>query len=82
MALSRNLGQTSGLPLMGALFTAQALAAGLLPVGTDVTTTPAALTSGINDTYRVAALVILGSTLLAGLALWLDYRRKALAPQS
>ena len=77
MALSRNLGQTTGLPLMGVLFTSQALAAAMLPVGTDVTTVPAAaLTSGINDTYRLAALVILGSTLLAGVALWLDYRRK------
>jgi MFS family permease len=83
MALSRNLGQTSGLPLMGALFTTQVLAAGRLALGTDVTTAPAAaLTSGINDTYRVAGLVILGSTLLAVLALWLDYRRKALAEPS
>jgi len=82
MALSRNLGQTSGLPLMGALFTTQTLAAALLPVGTDVTTAPAAaLTSGISDTYRVAALVMLGSTLLAVVALWLDYRRKRQAPQ-
>jgi EmrB/QacA subfamily drug resistance transporter len=84
MALSRNLGQTTGLPLMSVLFTTQALAAAMLPVGTDVTTAPAAaLTSGINDTYRLAALVILGSTLLAGVALWLDYRRKkVLAIQS
>ena len=81
MALSRNLGQTTGLPLMGVLFTTQALAAAMLPLDTDVTTAPAAaLTSGINDTYRVAALVILGSTLLAGLALWLDYRRVRASP--
>jgi len=77
LALSRNLGQTSGLPLMGALFTTQVLAASLLPVGSDVTAAPAAaLTSGINDTYRLAGLVILASTLLAVLALWLDYQRK------
>jgi EmrB/QacA subfamily drug resistance transporter len=80
MALSRNLGQTSGMPLMGALFTAQVLAAGLLPLGADVTSAPAAaLTSGINDTYRVAGLVMFTATLLAALALWLDYRRKTRA---
>ena len=77
LALSRTLGSTSGLPLMGALFTAQVLAAGQLPTGTDVTTAPAAaLVSGVNGAYRVAALVILAATVLAALALWLDSRRR------
>jgi EmrB/QacA subfamily drug resistance transporter len=75
IALSRTLGQTSGMPLMGALFTAQVLAVSLLPHGSDVTNAPAtALVSGVNDTYRMAAWVMLVSTLLAALALWLDYR--------
>jgi hypothetical protein len=63
------------MPLMGALFTAQVLAVSLLPHGSDVTNAPAtALVSGVNDTYRMAAWVMLVSTLLAALALWLDYR--------
>ena len=75
IALSRTLGQTSGLPLMGALFTAQVLLFSGLAHGSDVTAAPAAaLVSGVNITYRMAALVMLFSTLLAALALWLDYR--------
>ena len=75
IATSRTLGQTSGLPLMGALFTAQVLIFSGLPHGSDVTAaSAAALVSGVNVTYRMAAWVMLFSTLLAALALWLDYR--------
>lgn len=78
MALSRTLGQTSGLPLIGALFTTQVLATGALAPGADVTTAPAeALVAGVNDTFRMAALIILAATILAALALWLDERRKS-----
>jgi MFS family permease len=80
MALSRTLGQTSGLPLIGALFAAQVIARGNLPPGTDVTTAPAgALIYGVNGTFRLVALVILAATVLAVIALWIDQRRKKAA---
>ena len=77
MALSRTLGQTTGLPLMGALYTSLVLSFAQLPAGTDATTAPArALVSGINGTYQIAALFILGAVALASAALWIDNRRK------
>ena len=77
LSLSRTLGQTTGLPMIGALFTSLVLAYSGLPTGTDVTTaSPLDLVAGINGTYRVAALIISVSLVLAAIALWLDNRRK------
>lgn len=84
LVLSRTLGQTSGLPLMGAVFTAQVLSASGQPAGTDITAlAPADLVAGIQGTYQIAAAIILVSTLVAVLALWVDNRRKkTLNPQA
>jgi EmrB/QacA subfamily drug resistance transporter len=80
LALSRTLGQSSGIPLIGALFTIQVFAGQTITPGMDVTTAPAAaLVRGVNDTYRIAAYVMLGATLLAALAMLLDSRRKRLS---
>jgi hypothetical protein len=80
LALSRTLGQTTGLPLMGALFTALMLASSGLGAGTDVSNAPpAALVAGINGTYRFAALFIFGALVLATAALWIDSRKQRLA---
>ncbi len=77
MALSRILGQTSGLPLTGAVFTALVLAQSTLPAGADVTTAPpAALVYGLDGTFRAAAAIIAVSTMLAAVALWIDSRQK------
>ncbi len=77
LALSRTLGHTTGLPLIGAIFTTQVLDFANLPAGTDVTTaSSAALVAGIQGTYQIAAFIILASTGIAILALWLDQRRK------
>ncbi|GIV63533.1 MAG: MFS transporter [Bellilinea sp.] len=77
LVLSRTLGQTTGLPLMGSLFTASVLSAGGLAAGTDITTAgTAALVGGLQRTYHLAAAFILTSTLIAVLALWVDQRRK------
>ena len=76
LSLSRTLGQTTGLPLVGAIFTARVLTAGKLPQGTDVTTAPhSALVAGIADTYRLAAWVILGAACLAVFAFWYDRKK-------
>ncbi len=78
IGLSRTLGNSSGLPLMGSIYGAFVLAAGNLPAGTDVNTAPAqAVVSGIQGTYIIAAAGIFTATLLAVLALWVDTRRKA-----
>lgn len=79
MALSRTLGTSTGIPLIGVLFTTLVLAAGGLTPGSDVTAAPAqALVAGINGTYRVAALIMSVSTLLAVIAFYIDHRRKRL----
>jgi hypothetical protein len=83
LSLSRTLGQTTGLPLMGALFSALVLAFANLPASTDATTAPAeALVAGINGAYRIAAGIVFVSSLLAFLALRIDQRRKRTAHQT
>ncbi len=80
LSLSRTLGQTSGLPLMGALFTAQVLRVENLVAGADITlASAAALAGGVAGTFRLAALIILTATALAALALWIDSRRSKAA---
>jgi EmrB/QacA subfamily drug resistance transporter len=77
LSLSRTLGMTTGLPLMGALFSALVLATAGLPAGTDATLASGdALVAGINGTYRIAAVIVFISTLLAFTALQIDNRRK------
>jgi MFS family permease len=75
LSLSRTLGQTTGLPLMGALFSAQTIAFASLAPGTDATTAPPeAIIAGISSTYRIAGLIILLAILFAVFALWRDRR--------
>ncbi|MBI4928046.1 MAG: MFS transporter, partial [Anaerolineae bacterium] len=78
MSLSRTLGNTTGLPLIGTIFTAQVLLAAGLPVGSPVTGVPAqALVDGVTGTYRIAILFILAAAGL-GLYAWrADEARKA-----
>lgn len=74
LALSRNLGVASGLPLLSALFATQLMAAsGLSGAPVDVSNAhPAALVSGIELTYRVAAGVVLLALFVAAAACWID----------
>jgi EmrB/QacA subfamily drug resistance transporter len=68
LSLSRTLGQSTGLPLMGALFAAQALAFSGLPAGTDATTAPPlALVAAVAGTYRIGAVIVLAAI---GIAWW------------
>ena len=81
LALARTLGQTTGLPLMGALFTTTLLTTGHLATGADITNAPpAALVEGVSGTYQIAAVIILAATALAALALWIDNRAKRKVP--
>ena len=73
LALSRNLGQSTGLPVFGAVFSSFAFAKGGLSVKTGITTaSPEALVSGINGAFRLAALFLLIPVILAAWSWWID----------
>ncbi len=76
LALSRTLGQMTGVPLIGAVFTGMVLSTAGLAPGAEVTAAPAgALVAGVRGTFQVAAVFILVSTALAAFALWYDRRQ-------
>ena len=80
LALTRTLGQTTGIPLLGAIFAAVALAAApgapaVIQAG------PAALTQALASTFYVAAGLVAVSTCLAAYAWWLSSRRQPNAGQ-
>lgn len=78
MALSRNLGQTAGIPLMGSIFIAAAISSAQFDRVTPITELPRqALVDGVTGTYSIAAYVILFSTILAVAGLWLDKKQTA-----
>jgi len=70
LALSRTLGQTAGVPLLGAIFAALSLSKASLPPSTNVTTAPAeALVYCLQGTFLVAAL-ILGAAAILTIVVW------------
>ena len=76
LALSRNLGQSIGLPFFGAVFSAFALAGGGLKETTGiVTASPEALVQGIHGAFRLAALLVLIPVILAAWSWWTDQGR-------
>ncbi len=73
LSLSRTLGNVSGLPLMGAIYTYLVLSIGNLPSGTDITTAPSMpLVAGVDGTYRIAAYILTVATVLAAAAFLID----------
>jgi MFS family permease len=80
LSLARTLGNTSGLPLISAVFSHAVLAAAHLPARAAITQAPPeALAAGLRGAYRVATMLALTA---AGLALWAWYldRRRSGAP--
>jgi EmrB/QacA subfamily drug resistance transporter len=78
LALSRTLGQSTGLPLMGALFITLVYGHGHMLPGESLNTAPAqSIVAGITGTYRIAAWIILAATAMAAGALWIENRRKS-----
>jgi EmrB/QacA subfamily drug resistance transporter len=70
LSLTRTLGQTTGLPLLGALFAMLTLTSAHLPPHANVTGAPAeALVYGVQGTFRLAAL-ILGADAVLTAAVW------------
>ena len=77
LTLTRMLGQTTGLPLMGALFSAGVAASAGLSLGSDVTSAPPlALVAGIERAFHTAAFFVFASVVIAVLAFVVDYRQK------
>ena len=76
LTLSRSLGQTTGVPLMGILFTTQVLAVEKAASVGDITTiSTKAMVSGLAGVYRAAALITLLPVALASLGWWFERRR-------
>jgi len=80
LSLSRTLGQTTGLPLIGALFTLQMMSAWAPGTGAGGINQapPEALLYGVQQTYRLVSLIILAAIVLAVFSIRIDRRRKAL----
>jgi EmrB/QacA subfamily drug resistance transporter len=78
LALSRTLGQVTGIPLIGAIFASRVIQVAKLSSGLDVTEAPGwAIVAGINTTYTVAAVLIAGGVVLALVAFRLDRKQHA-----
>jgi EmrB/QacA subfamily drug resistance transporter len=77
LALSRTLGNATGLPLMGAIFSGLVVSISGVSVNNDVTGAPSyALVGGITGAYQIAALIITGAMLLSVIAYVIDRRQK------
>jgi MFS family permease len=75
MALARNLGTTIGVPMMGAICTSVVVISAQLTSLTNIAGAPApALVDGINGTFRVAAVIMLISTIVFVGTLWIERR--------
>lgn len=70
LSLTRTLGQTTGLPLLGAVFATLTLTSAHLAQNTNVIAAPAeALVYGVQGTFRIAAL-LLGADAVLTAAVW------------
>ncbi len=77
LALSRTLGNTSGLPLMGAVFTARVWASAPGIIQDRFSQAPAeALVAGVRGAFRLGLFLAVLAVALAAAALWMERRRK------
>jgi EmrB/QacA subfamily drug resistance transporter len=76
LSLSRILGQTAGVPLVGALFSFVTIASAKLASNVDVTNAPVdALVLGTQITFRVVTALLIASTILAGFSWFLEQKK-------
>jgi EmrB/QacA subfamily drug resistance transporter len=74
LSLSRTLGQTTGVPLLGSLFTTSTLRSTDLTLNTQVTVAPVkALVFGTQSTFHAAALILVVAILLSGIVGWMEH---------
>jgi MFS family permease len=68
LSLTRTLGQTTGLPLLGALFSSFTLTSAHLAQNANVTDAPASsLVYGVQGTFRIAAMILCAAAVLTAL---------------
>lgn len=73
LSLTRTLGQTAGLPLLGAIFASMALSKANLAQYTDVKAAPIeALVYGVQGSFHIAALILCGAVLVSGVVLRME----------
>jgi len=78
LSLTRSLGQTTGMPIMGAIFTSTLLASAKMTTLSSITDAPPeAMVSGLTTTYRIGGIFIIISTLLTMMALWIEKKRES-----
>ncbi|MDR3573718.1 MAG: MFS transporter [Anaerolineaceae bacterium] len=78
MNLTRLIGQTTGLPLMGVLFSAVVMRSAGLPTSSDVTIAPpSAVVAGTQGAFHAAAIGVALAILVAVIAFVVDMRRRA-----
>jgi EmrB/QacA subfamily drug resistance transporter len=76
LALSRTLGQSIGVPLMGAIFASRVLTTASMQTNAEVTDAPAwAIVEGIQTTFLVAAGLIAVGVVLAVIGFRLNWRQ-------
>ena len=74
LSLSRTMGQTAGVPLLGSVFTVLALTSAGLSDGTQVTTAPPqALVTGLQGTFHLAAIILGAAVVLNAIVGWRDW---------
>jgi EmrB/QacA subfamily drug resistance transporter len=74
LSLSRTLGQTTGVPLLGSLFTTSTLKSTDLTLNTQVTVAPVkALVFGTQSTFHAAALILVVAILLSAIVGWMEH---------
>ena len=78
LALTRSLGQTAGMPILGAVFTSALLVAAPDSSLSNLAGAPAqALVSGLSATYRISSIFLFTTTLFTVLILTVINKRKA-----
>jgi EmrB/QacA subfamily drug resistance transporter len=76
LSLSMTLGQTTGLALMGILFSLLTITSAGLAPNIDVTLAPiSALVSGVQMSFRLIAPILMVAAIQAAFLLWLDQRK-------
>lgn len=76
LSLTRSLGQTTGMPIMGAVFTSTLLLSAKMTTLSSITDAPPnALVSGLTTTYRIGGIFIIVSTLITMMTLWIERKR-------
>jgi EmrB/QacA subfamily drug resistance transporter len=76
LSLTRNLGQTLGMPFMGTLFTSVVLSSSNMPLLDNVVKAPIhALVTGFSRSFRAASIIIFISMILGALSYWREKKR-------